>query len=599
MLNAVDNDNAPIVVSIRPDGTGNYQLEEIPANYITSIYGKDNAFLSYITAALDRGHVLYWDKNKGQELFSVLGLQLPQGFNNLAPNVIIHQSQALVKREAEINSGKSQKRPQGISQERRAEILAAFAAKHQISGVFTVQHDRKKDTKDARAYNLVLKTTQGIEMRQRLFTKPNGVVFTDQLLADSLAAFEQSQFFQDFIAKRQQQPFLFSPDELDSAQPETAEPPTDTAVPETDAAEADTNISPTPEQIRAEAAERVAAMSEDEKRELMNYVDGAPVFITFPPDVLAMVELIAAEEQRAFEERLAAAVADESTLEFGLLGNGITVYDKVRMNQDSGDYLTVAHISEESNVQYFAEVSEADRQRIEEEAAQQLAKFTEQWNALSDSAKLERIMDTASPTQVVQIADDSLPLQEKIAKYERSVIFRAEEFPEAPRVHQVITNAGFDGGIDEKQEYQTLGGAIQAGRAYLTDGYLGFAVYNQQTKQIEHVEGNFPLQHSFSPEILRLNGLEAEAAAADQELASSDQPQQVDTSINITDETRTLADAFGVDAADAAAGGCCGLGSTGRESAGDKPESFDGGMLGEGWMRINEPCSVILSLCRA
>ena len=218
-------------------------------------------------------------------------------------------------------------------------------------------------------------------------------------------------------------------------------------MPETDAAEADTNISPTPEQIRAEAAERVAAMSEDEKRELMNYVDGAPVFITFPPDVLA--------------------------------------------------------------------------------------------------------------------------------------------------------NAGFDGGIDEKQEYQTLGGAIQAGRAYLTDGYLGFAVYNQQTKQIEHVEGNFPLQHSFSPEILRLNGLEAEAAAADQELASSDQPQQVDTSINITDETRTLADAFGVDATDTATRRCGGMGSTGRESAGDKPESFDGGMLGEGWMRINEPCSVILSLCRA
>lgn len=47
--------------------------------------------------------------------------------------------------------------------------------------------------------------------------------------------------------------------------------------------------------------------------------------------------------------------------------------------------------------------------------------------------------------------------------------------PEAKKVHQVITNAGFDGGIDDKMEYATVDEAVKAGRDYLTDGYLAYA----------------------------------------------------------------------------------------------------------------------------
>ena len=119
----------------------------------------------------------------------------------------------------------------------------------------------------------------------------------------------------------------------------------------------------------------------------------------------------------------------ESTIEFGLLGNGITVYDTARTQPHSSDYLTVAHISEEGNVQYYAEVSDSNRKRIEAEAARQLAKFTEQWNALPDTEKLMRIMQTANPTQLVQIIGDRLPADQTIAKYEKSVIFHSEDFP--------------------------------------------------------------------------------------------------------------------------------------------------------------------------
>ena len=97
VLNKCDNDNAPIIVSIIPNGTGKYELKKVESNFITSIYGKDNGFDNFITYAVDAGKVLYWDKQKSQELFSVLGLQLPKGLNNLNSNTIIHQSKVFVK----------------------------------------------------------------------------------------------------------------------------------------------------------------------------------------------------------------------------------------------------------------------------------------------------------------------------------------------------------------------------------------------------------------------------------------------------------------------------------------------------------------------
>lgn len=79
--------------------------------------------------------------------------------------------------------------------------------------------------------------------------------------------------------------------------------------------------------------------------------------------------------------------------------------------------------------------------------------------------------------------------------------------PEVKKVHLVITNAGFDGGIDDKMEYATVDEAVKAGRDYIADGYLGFSVYNQETKKIEHIEGDFPLDEAFNPNILRINGM--------------------------------------------------------------------------------------------
>lgn len=75
------------------------------------------------------------------------------------------------------------------------------------------------------------------------------------------------------------------------------------------------------------------------------------------------------------------------------------------------------------------------------------------------------------------------------------------------KVYQVITNAGFDGGIDDKQEFSSCAKAVKAGHDYLAEGYEGFAVFNTDTKKIEYTEGNFPLEKAFNVKILRINGI--------------------------------------------------------------------------------------------
>ena len=91
-----DPDNAPIVASVFPNGQGKYEMQLMPSNYITSIYGRDN-FETFINKCAEEDKILFADKEKSQELFSVLRLQFPQGFNNLSFNTIIHPSRNIVK----------------------------------------------------------------------------------------------------------------------------------------------------------------------------------------------------------------------------------------------------------------------------------------------------------------------------------------------------------------------------------------------------------------------------------------------------------------------------------------------------------------------
>ncbi|MCM1244709.1 MAG: zincin-like metallopeptidase domain-containing protein [Roseburia sp.] len=102
VFSALDNESSPLIATVRPNGTGTYDLEVQNSNFITSVYGRDN-FEQFLHLSLENNKLLYWNKTKSQELFSVLGLQFPKGFNNLDYDIIIHQSNNIVKTISEKN----------------------------------------------------------------------------------------------------------------------------------------------------------------------------------------------------------------------------------------------------------------------------------------------------------------------------------------------------------------------------------------------------------------------------------------------------------------------------------------------------------------
>ena len=99
----VDNDNSPIIAVLRPNGKAKYNLEVVDSNFLLSIHGRNN-FENQINRAVTDNKILYINNKKSQELFSVLGLQLSKGLNNLDFDTIIHQSNHIVNSQSAKNS---------------------------------------------------------------------------------------------------------------------------------------------------------------------------------------------------------------------------------------------------------------------------------------------------------------------------------------------------------------------------------------------------------------------------------------------------------------------------------------------------------------
>jgi len=93
----MDQDDNPVIISIKPNGKGKYEVDEIESNFVTSVYGKDN-FISYITNVIEKDDILYINDKKNQDMFKRWGLQSPELINNLDYNVIIHKSNNIVNK---------------------------------------------------------------------------------------------------------------------------------------------------------------------------------------------------------------------------------------------------------------------------------------------------------------------------------------------------------------------------------------------------------------------------------------------------------------------------------------------------------------------
>lgn len=97
VLSLLDNDNAPVFATIKPNGNGIYNSHKTDSNFMLSIYGKEKGFEYYIKRAAEENKILYWNKEKSQEI-QCAELLMAQGLDSLDSNKILHQTNSLVNK---------------------------------------------------------------------------------------------------------------------------------------------------------------------------------------------------------------------------------------------------------------------------------------------------------------------------------------------------------------------------------------------------------------------------------------------------------------------------------------------------------------------
>ena len=146
--------DCPIVAAIRPHGKARYELEFVDSNFVLSFHGREN-FESQLNRALKNDKLLFCNKQKSQELFRVLGLQLSEGVNNLSFDTIIRQSRNIV------NNFSEKKEEESIDHE------PTFA--EQVDMVLSGSASRFKDLKVCQTPEILLRV--GCEQLPMLYAK--------------------------------------------------------------------------------------------------------------------------------------------------------------------------------------------------------------------------------------------------------------------------------------------------------------------------------------------------------------------------------------------------------------------------------------------
>ena len=98
-----DSRDNPVISAIRFNGRGNYNNIEISANVVTSTYGK-NSINKFIDRAVHENRVLYFNKQKSQQLKQTPGVQFPDNLSTTDFSSNIARLKEFVKREGTNNS---------------------------------------------------------------------------------------------------------------------------------------------------------------------------------------------------------------------------------------------------------------------------------------------------------------------------------------------------------------------------------------------------------------------------------------------------------------------------------------------------------------
>lgn len=201
-LNAVDQRKLPLMVSVKPNGIGKYDAKQVDANFITSIYGKEN-ITELLEKAVSMDNVLYWNKQNTENLLSFAGIDLPDSFSALSSDTILHESRNKENgfgQKFTIPDDKNGQQP--ISSEIRAKILFDFAEKHGLQGEVFVRKNRASENDEGRAYNLIIKVGKRFELCENLFSLVPHEYFSEKKLRESLEAFEQSDVFKEYLEQK-------------------------------------------------------------------------------------------------------------------------------------------------------------------------------------------------------------------------------------------------------------------------------------------------------------------------------------------------------------------------------------------------------------
>lgn len=98
LFNVVDDEKLPVIMSIRANGKGAYELEEVETNFITSVYGKRN-FGRYFENVVNHNELIFVDKEKSQSLERTSQLQLLRYCPSTGFDSIIKPARCAVNRE--------------------------------------------------------------------------------------------------------------------------------------------------------------------------------------------------------------------------------------------------------------------------------------------------------------------------------------------------------------------------------------------------------------------------------------------------------------------------------------------------------------------
>ncbi len=116
----IDDKNCPIICSIKLNGSGRLNDKVTPANILTSVYGKDK-FENFIKSNLEKDSLLYYDKEKSQELSGKLGIRFPDVLTTIDSKTIIRKAFAFVNSE---NTKKEKKVKKTVRDEEKEREMA-------------------------------------------------------------------------------------------------------------------------------------------------------------------------------------------------------------------------------------------------------------------------------------------------------------------------------------------------------------------------------------------------------------------------------------------------------------------------------------------